>query len=153
MLESNLDYTLFTDGACSGNPGKGGWAYILRDMATDEERSEAGAEARTTNNRMEMLSVIRGLESLGPTPRRVKLVTDSQYVTKGISEWMPGWKSRGWMRKLGRKLEPVANVELWKELDALVALHDVECHWIRGHAGHAENERCDQMAVEAYRNL
>jgi ribonuclease HI len=153
MAESNLDYTLFTDGACSGNPGKGGWAYILRDMATDEERSEAGAEARTTNNRMEMLSVIRGLESLGTAPRRVKLVTDSQYVTKGISEWMPGWKSRGWMRKVGRKLEPVANVELWKQLDALVTLHDVECHWIRGHAGHAENERCDQMAVEAYRNL
>lgn len=143
---------LFTDGACSGNPGPGGWAYILRDLATGAETEASGAEPATTNNRMEMLSAIRGLASL-PARHAVRLVTDSQYVTKGITEWMAGWKARGWKRKAGSRLEPVANLELWQELDALAAKHEVTCQWIRGHAGHAENERCDELAVAAYRRL
>jgi ribonuclease HI len=147
------DYLLFTDGACSGNPGKGGWAFILRDAATDEEVIESDAERHTTNNRMELLSVINGLKRLPLQRQRVRLVTDSQYVTKGISEWMEGWKARGWKRKVGKKLEPVANEELWRELDVLVARHDVDPQWVRGHAGHAENEECDRRAVEAIKLL
>ena len=147
------DYDLFTDGACSGNPGKGGWAYILRDRAAGEETTGSGAEPHTTNNRMEMLSVISGLQALPLARKTVRLVTDSQYVTKGIDEWMDGWKSRGWKRKVGKKLEPVANEELWRTIDELVRRHEVVCEWVRGHAGHAENEACDRMAVAAIKML
>lgn len=143
---------LFTDGACSGNPGKGGWAYILRQEATGEETRDCGAEWDTTNNRMELMSVIQGLESL-PASARVRVVTDSQYVAKGIAEWMPNWKANGWRRKEGRQFKPVKNVELWQQLDLLVQRHRVTCEWIRGHAGHAENEECDRMAVQAYLEL
>jgi ribonuclease HI len=143
---------LFTDGACSGNPGKGGWAYLLRESATGAERTASAGERSTTNNRMELTSVIRGLASL-PARRKVRVVTDSQYVSKGATEWLPGWKSRGWRRKVGTKLEPVANEDLWRELDSLLAQHEVEFRWIRGHAGHAENEACDRLAVAAYQNL
>lgn len=152
MPETRPEIHLFTDGACSGNPGKGGWAYLLRAVATGSEHTDSGAEASTTNNRMELLSVIRGLDSL-EEPSRVRLVTDSQYVAKGIAEWMPGWKANGWRRKVGRRFEPVANLELWQELDRLIAPHSVKCVWIRGHAGHVENEICDRLAVEAYRKL
>lgn len=151
MADPASSVTLFTDGACSGNPGPGGWGFIVRD-ATGEEHKASGADPKTTNNRMELLSVIRGLESL-QHPSQVRLVTDSEYVAKGITEWMAGWKSRGWQRKDGRKLVPVKNVELWQRLDELLATHRVTCQWVRGHAGHPENEECDRMAVAAYQRL
>lgn len=143
---------LFTDGACSGNPGPGGWAYILQHPASGQERSESGAEWETTNNRMELTGPIEGLASL---KRRctVELVTDSQYVAKGIKEWMPNWKRRGWQRKEGNALKPVMNVDLWKRLDELIAAHDVRVTHVLGHRGHLENEACDRMAVEAYKEL
>lgn len=149
MNEPLRSVRLFTDGACSGNPGPGGWGYILRDENTGSEKKDSGGDPETTNNRMELTSVIRGLEAL-KQPCRVRLVTDSSYVSKGIEEWMPGWKSRGWKRKEGRKLKPVKNVELWQQLDELLQKHDVTCEWVRGHDGHAENEECDEMAVAAY---
>lgn len=143
---------LFTDGACSGNPGPGGWAYILQHPASGQERSESGAERETTNNRMELTGPIEGLASL---KRRctVELVTDSQYVAKGIKEWMPNWKKRGWQRKDGNVLKPVMNVDLWKRLDELLAGHDVRVTHVLGHRGHPENEACDRMAVAAYKEL
>ena len=133
--------TLFSDGACLGNPGPGGWAYILRHPLTGKEKEAAGGERRTTNNRMELLAVIRGLEALS-RPSKVTLVSDSQYVLKGLKEWMPGWKKKNWTKRGG----PIKNLELWKELDQLAAEHEVIYQWIRGHTGHAENERCDQLA-------
>lgn len=140
---------LFTDGACSGNPGPGGWGYILRHPASGTEREGSGAEAETTNNRMELRAVIEGLRGI-KKPSEVDLTSDSQYVLKGLSEWMPNWKKRGW--KTASK-QPVKNVDLWKELDELASLHEVRFHWIRGHAGHAENERADALAVEARERL
>ena len=131
---------IFTDGACSGNPGPGGWGYILR--CDGVEREGSGGESRTTNNRMELLGAIEGLKSLDK-PARVRLVSDSQYLVKGLNEWIDGWKRRGWRRKDG----PVMNVELWQELDRLRAIHQIKAEWVRGHVGHAENERCDQLAV------
>ena len=132
---------LFTDGACSGNPGPGGWGYILRS-ADGTEREGSGGERATTNNRMELLGAIEGLRQL-KKPCRVRLVSDSQYLVKGLSEWIDGWKRRGWRRKEG----PVMNVELWQELDRLRAIHEIKPEWVRGHVGHAENERCDRLAV------
>ena len=140
---------LFTDGACSGNPGPGGWGAILRWKG--HERELAGGEAETTNNRMEMLAAIRGLEAL-KRPSQVVLTTDSQYVMKGVTEWMPGWKRRGW--KTADK-KPVKNQDLWQRLDAALASHQVEWKWVRGHSGHAENERVDELAraqIAALRN-
>lgn len=136
---------LFTDGACSGNPGPGGWGYLLRHPATGKVRERSGGEWETTNNRMELMAVIQGLEAL-TTRSRVELTSDSEYVLKGLKEWMAGWKKRGW--KTAAK-QPVKNQDLWQRLDALVAQHDVSFHWIRGHAGHPENERCDALAVAA----
>ena len=131
---------IFTDGACSGNPGPGGWGAILRRGATEKELF--GGEAMTTNNRMEMTAVIEALRALkGPVQARVH--TDSQYVQKGISEWIHGWKRRGW--KTANK-EPVKNEELWRELDRLAAQHRIEWVWVKGHAGHVENERADVLA-------
>lgn len=143
------EVALFADGACCGNPGPGGWAFILRDVETGRERRLWGGEPHSTNNRMELVAVIRGLEALN-RPTRVRLVTDSQYVAKGISEWLAGWKAHGWKRKEGRRYVPIKNCELWQELDGLLARHQVRCEWIRGHAGHAENEECDRLAVAAY---
>lgn len=140
---------LFTDGACSGNPGPGGWAFVLRHPASGKEIERAGAEPMTTNNRMELTAVIEGLSQLSK-PTRVELTSDSQYVLKGLEEWLAGWKKRGW--KTSAK-KPVKNEDLWRRLDELITGHDIRFHWIRGHAGHAENERCDQLAVEAYRKL
>jgi ribonuclease HI len=131
---------IFSDGACRGNPGPGGWGVLLRARGT--ERELYGGEADTTNNRMELTAAIRALEAL-KRPSRVRFYTDSLYVTKGISEWVRGWKRRGW-RTSGKK--PVKNVDLWQRLDELAALHDVEWHWVRGHAGHPENERADRLA-------
>jgi ribonuclease HI len=150
--ESALPIELYTDGACSGNPGPGGWAYVLRDPRSGKEREESGAERETTNNRMELLAVIRGLQAL-KRPCRVTLYADSKYVGDGITSWMAGWKQRGWKRKEGGTLKPVKNVELWQELDRLIEQHRVDFHYIPGHTGHPENERCDELAVAAYRAL
>ena len=131
---------VFADGACKGNPGPGGWGAILRTGAREKEIF--GGERETTNNRMELTAVIRALEAL-KRHCSVKVYTDSQYVQKGISEWLPQWKRRGW-RTADRK--PVKNDDLWRELDALAQQHKVEWHWVRGHAGHVENERADALA-------
>lgn len=139
---------LYTDGACSGNPGPGGWAFVLRDVKTQKELTGSGGERDSTNNRMEMQAVIQGLAALKKRCR-VELYSDSSYVLQGLKSWMAGWKRNGWVRKEGGKSKPVKNVELWKELDALVTKHDISYHHVKGHSGHPENERCDQMAVEA----
>jgi len=140
---------LFSDGACSGNPGPGGWAFVLRHLSSGKEMEQSGGEPDTTNNRMELTAVIRGLEALKKSCD-VELVTDSQYVGKGITEWMPKWKQNNWRRKEGRDFKPIKNQELWQELDVLLANHQVKFTFVYGHSGHAENERCDQLAVAAY---
>ncbi len=131
---------LFTDGACRGNPGPGGWGALLRVKGTEKEL--CGGELETTNNRMEMMAAIRGLESL-TRPCKVRLTTDSQYVLKGVTEWMSNWKRRGW--KTAAK-KPVKNVDLWQRLDKALTPHEVTWEWVRGHTGHVENERADQLA-------
>lgn len=135
---------IFTDGACSGNPGPGGWGAILRTGAAQGsvEKEIFGGEAATTNNRMELTAVIEALKAL-KRPVRARVHTDSQYVQKGISEWIHGWKKRGW-RTADKK--PVKNVDLWRMLDEEAARHRVEWFWVRGHDGHAENERADALA-------
>ena len=132
---------VYTDGACKGNPGPGGWGVLVR--AARAEKELWGGEAQTTNNRMELTAVIRALEALRGRRRRVEVFTDSQYVQKGISEWIHGWKRKGW-RTADRK--PVKNADLWRQLDALAVEHDIQWHWVRGHAGHADNERADVLA-------
>lgn len=149
MPDDRPHVQLFTDGACSGNPGPGGWAFILRHPASNSEIERSGAEPRTTNNRMELTAVIEGLAAL-KAPSTVDLTSDSQYTLKGLDEWMPNWKRRGW--KTADK-KPVKNEDLWRRLDDLAARHDIRFHWIRGHAGHPENERCDALAVAAIREL
>ena len=131
---------IYSDGACRGNPGPGGWGALLR--AKGAEKEIWGGEAQTTNNRMELMAVIRALEAL-KRPSRVHLYTDSLYVQKGISTWIHDWKRRGW---LTADKKAVKNVDLWKELDQIAAQHEVEWHWVRGHAGHPENERADALA-------
>jgi ribonuclease HI len=131
---------IYTDGACRGNPGPGGWGVFFRYK--NEEKELFGGEAATTNNKMELTAVIRALEAL-KRPSRVRLYTDSQYVQKGIQEWIHGWKRNGW--KTAAK-EPVKNKELWIELDEARKRHDIEWHWVKGHAGHPENERADALA-------
>ena len=138
MSEDQIE--LFTDGACRGNPGPGGWGALLRFGGTEKELF--GGEVETTNNRMELMAAIRGLESL-TRPCRVRLTTDSQYVMKGVTEWMDNWKRRGW--KTAAK-KPVKNVDLWQRLDKALASHEVEWQWVRGHTGHVENERADELA-------
>ena len=139
---------LFTDGACSGNPGPGGWGYILRHVPSGKQRESSGGEAETTNNRMELSAVIEGLSALSRRSE-VEVVTDSAYVADGAMKWIHGWKKNGWKRKEKGQLKPVKNEELWKELDRLLAEHDVTFTRVKGHAGHPENERCDELAVEA----
>lgn len=139
-MAEQVTVEIFTDGACSGNPGPGGWGAVLRSGGAQKELH--GGEAATTNNRMELLAVIRALQAL-KVASRVQLYTDSQYVQKGISEWIHNWKRRGW--KTASK-EPVKNEDLWRELDALASGHEVSWHWVRGHAGHPENERADELA-------
>jgi ribonuclease HI len=131
---------LFTDGACSGNPGPGGWGAILRFKGIDKELW--GGEPQTTNNRMEMMAAIAGLEAL-TRPCVVEIYTDSEYVKKGMTEWLRGWKARGW--KTADK-KPVKNEDLWRRLDEAAARHTVSWHWVRGHSGHPENERADELA-------
>ena len=136
---------LYTDGACSGNPGPGGWAYLLKHPASGKVREESGGERATTNNRMELTAVIKGLGALS-RESEVDLFSDSQYVLKGLEEWMKSWKKRGW--KTASK-QPVKNEELWRELDKLKSKHTIRFHWVRGHDGHPENERVDTLAVQA----
>ena len=136
---------LYTDGACSGNPGPGGWGLILRHPASGKVIERSGGERDTTNNRMELSAVIEGL-SLLTRPSRVELYSDSKYVLDGLRSWMANWKKRGW--KTASK-QPVKNAELWRRLDDLSQAHEIEFHWIRGHAGHPENERADALAVAA----
>ena len=138
-------FELFTDGACSGNPGPGGWGFILRGPGIAGDRVESGGEPATTNNRMELLAVIRGLERV-PDGAAVLVTTDSEYCVKGLNEWLDGWKRRGW-RKSDRS--PVMNRELWEALDSHRARLRLTARWIRGHADHPENERCDRLAVAA----
>jgi ribonuclease HI len=142
-MNADLDNTIldiFTDGACSGNPGPGGWGALLR--MGEVEKELCGGEMATTNNRMEMMAVIEALQLL-KRPMRARVHTDSQYVQKGISEWIHGWKRRGW--KTADK-KPVKNEDLWRRLDELVAGHHIEWLWVKGHAGHVENERADALA-------
>jgi ribonuclease HI len=143
---------LFTDGGCSGNPGPGGWAFILRHPASGKEIEQSGAEEHTTNNRMELLAVVRGLEML-KRETKVELFTDSEYVRKGLSEWMANWKKNGWRRREKNGWGEVKNVDLWQELDELVAKHQLHYHRVAGHSGHPENDRCDELAVAAYQHL
>ncbi|MBL1218591.1 MAG: ribonuclease HI [Planctomycetes bacterium] len=145
--ESTLDVVqLFTDGACSGNPGPGGWAFILKHPPSGTVREHSGGEANTTNNRMELMAVIQGLTSI---KKRcvVELYADSQYVLKGLEEWMDNWKTHNWRR--GKRGPKVKNIELWQQLDELRTQHELRFNWVRGHAGHPENERCDELAVQA----
>ena len=139
---------IFTDGACSGNPGPGGWGAVLRYNGREKELS--GGERDTTNNRMELTAVIKALECL-KEPCKVTLTTDSKYVADGISKgWAVSWQQNGW-RKPDKK--PALNPDLWESLLKLLKLHEVTINWVKGHAGHPENERCDQMAVSYYKNL
>ena len=135
--------TIYTDGSCEGNPGPGGFAAIIEEEG--ETRDVTGGEPRTTNNRMELKAVIAGLEALDATSR-VRIVTDSQYVAKGMTSWIHGWRRKGWKTASG---SPVKNRELWEELDALAKRHRVQWEWVRGHDGHPGNERADTLAKEA----
>lgn len=139
MTEENI-VEMYTDGSCLGNPGPGGWGVLLRFKGVEKEL--CGGTDDTTNNRMEIQAVIEGLNSLNRSCT-VEVYTDSQYVQKGITEWVPMWKNRGW--KTASK-KPVKNVDLWKDLDAAVGRHTVTFHWVKGHAGHPENERADELA-------
>lgn len=134
---------IYTDGACSGNPGPGGWGALLQ--CRDNERELSGGEPATTNNRMELMAVIEALNAL-KKPVRAVVHTDSQYVQKGISEWIHGWKRKGWKTASG---SPVKNVDLWQALDSAARAHQVEWKWVKGHAGHPENERVDRLARDA----
>lgn len=142
----NDSVTIFTDGACSGNPGPGGYGAILKYGEKTKEIS--GCERSTTNNRMEMTAVIAALEQL-KKPCRVRVVTDSNYVVKGMTEWMPGWIRRNWVNS---QKKPVLNRDLWEKLLKLSRIHRIEWSWVKGHRGHPENERCDQLAREAIKN-
>lgn len=141
------EVTIYSDGACKGNPGPGGWGAVL--VANGHVKELFGGEANTTNNRMELTAVIEALRAL-KRPCKVQVWTDSQYVQKGISEWIRGWKARGW--KTAEK-KPVKNADLWQALDAAAAEHDVSWHWVRGHNGHAGNERADALANRGVASL
>ena len=139
---------IYTDGACKGNPGPGGWAYILKHPATGSEKECSGGETLTTNNKMELSAVINGLIAL-KTISKVEVITDSVYVAKGSKEWLPNWIKNNWKRKEGKKWKPVKNEELWRKMDELLSKHHVSFTVVKGHSGHPENERCDELAVEA----
>lgn len=142
-MNSKASVEIWTDGACSGNPGPGGWGALLRFNGREKEIS--GSANPTTNNQMEMMAAIRALESL-KRPCKVRLTTDSTYVRKGITEWLPRWQSNGW-KTAARK--PVKNAELWQRLAKAAERHQIEWHWVKGHSGHAENDRADRLATAA----
>jgi len=143
MTRQSVAVEIFSDGACSGNPGPGGYGTILR--YGDHVKELSGYDPETTNNRMELLGAIVGLEAL-KRPCRVRLTTDSQYLVKGMTEWITGWQAKGWKNS---KKEEVANRDLWERLVELCQTHQVEWHWVKGHDGHDENERCDELARAA----
>jgi len=143
-MPNKAQVTIYTDGSCSPNPGPGGWACLLRYGKHKKEIN--GYEERTTNNRMELTAAIQALQAL-KTPCTVDLHTDSQYLQRGITEWLPAWRKRNWKRKEGK----LANVDLWKALDSEVTKHDIKWHWVKGHAGHPDNERVDELAKQAIR--
>ena len=143
---------LFTDGGCSGNPGPGGWAFLLKHPATGKRLERSGGERETTNNRMELLAVIEGLSALKKRTR-VELFTDSVYVGKGIDEWLPKWKANSWKRREGKRLVPIKNEDLWRRLDELLQTHQVKYTRVAGHSGHPENDRVDELAVAAYQKF
>ena len=143
--EHKPEVTLYTDGACKGNPGPGGWAFVLSHPKSGKMIERFGSESDTTNNRMELLAVIEGLRAL-TKPSRVELVSDSKYVLQGLEDWMPKWKKFGWRRKEGSSFKPVKNVDLWQELDRLASLHELTFRHVLGHSGHPFNERCDTLA-------
>jgi ribonuclease HI len=147
MSGVSIETEIFTDGACRGNPGPGGWGVLLR--FNGHVKTLYGAEAETTNNRMELMAAIKGLESL-TRPCKVRLTTDSQYVMKGIQEWIDNWKRRDW-KTAARK--PVKNVDLWQRLDKIAREHDIQWRWVRGHSGHPENEQADALANKAIDEL
>lgn len=144
-----MEVHLYTDGGCSGNPGPGGWAYLLRHPETGKEMEASGGEPETTNNRMELTAVVEGLATL-KRPAQIELFTDSVYVGKGISEWMTKWKANGWRRKEKSRWAPVKNEDLWRKLDELLQTHTVKYTRVAGHSGHKENDRVDELAVAAY---
>ena len=151
-VSDRTEVEIFTDGACSGNPGPGGWGTILRVKKAEggnRERELSGGDPATTNNRMELMAAIQGLEAL-KRPCRVRLFTDSIYVRDGVTKWIHGWKKNGW-RTADKK--PVKNVELWQRLDAARAPHQVDWIWVKGHSGHAENERADALARKEIEKL
>lgn len=144
------DVILFTDGACSGNPGPGGWAAILKHPTTGRSTRLSGGARSTTNNRMELTAVVEGLKALKKSKRwRVHLVSDSEYVLNGLNLWMRNWIANGWRRGKGSASQPVKNADLWQELHTLTQQYDMSYEHVRGHAGHPENEECDDMAVAA----
>jgi ribonuclease HI len=147
MSGVSIETEIFTDGACRGNPGPGGWGVLLR--FNGHVKTLYGAEAETTNNRMELMAAIKGLESL-TRPCKVRLTTDSQYVMKGIQEWIGNWKRRDW-KTAARK--PVKNVDLWQRLDKIATEHEIQWRWVRGHSGHPENEQADALANKAIDEL
>ena len=151
-MSDTADVILYTDGACSGNPGPGGWAAILKHPATGSVKKLSGGEPDTTNNRMEMMAVIEGLRSLTSTQRcAVRLVSDSEYVIKGLTQWIKGWIANDWRRGKKPGSPPVKNVDLWQTLHELAQRFDMTYQHVRGHTGHPENEECDRLAVDAIR--
>ena len=138
---------LYTDGACSGNPGPGGWGFIMDHPASGKQLTRSGGDAETTNNRMELIAVIEGLSVLR-RPCRVEIVSDSSYVLNGLSDWMPNWKRNGWRRREKGAWKEVKNLDLWQRLDELNRFHQLQFTKIKGHAGHPQNEACDRLAVE-----
>lgn len=142
MMTELTQVTIYTDGACDPNPGPGGWAALLRSRGQEKELS--GSEPATTNNRMELTAAIRALEALNQ-PCQVDFYTDSEYLKRGITEWMPNWRARNWRRKGGA----LANVDLWKALDSAIQPHQINWHWVRGHAGNPDNQRVDGLARQA----
>ena len=147
MTSAEQRVEIFTDGACSGNPGPGGWGAVLRWRGVEKELS--GAEAGTTNNRMELMAAIAALEAL-KRPSKVDLTSDSTYLRDGITKWIHAWRAKGW-KTAGKKT--VKNQDLWLRLDEVAKRHDIEWHWVKGHAGHAENERADKLARDAIKSL
>ncbi len=140
-----LHVTIYTDGACEPNPGPGGWAALL--LFGKHEKKLSGAEPRTTNNRMELTAAVQALGALSQ-PCEVEFYTDSEYLRRGITEWLPDWRRRGWKRKTGK----LANIDLWKALEAAIEEHDINWHWVRGHAGDRYNQQVDSIARKAMRN-
>lgn len=146
-MNNNNSVTIYTDGACRGNPGPGGWGVIMRYKETEKEYF--GGEQETTNNRMEMTAIIESLQRL-TRPCKVSIHTDSRYVIDGITKWIMGWKKKNWKTS---KNQPVKNDDLWKKIDSLVVDHDIAWHWVKGHAGHIDNERADELANKGVDSL